>query len=375
MLRHARASLAARWMGRWAATIVAMCAAGATGTALAAPPLYRIVEVGVVQGFEQVWAVDINDNGEVLGQMEMAPPDLRICPFIWRPDTGLHPCRKVYPAASMNVRALNRNGLAAAQRYDRAGDPYPFTWSPAGGFKRLERPGPGTTASVSGVNEAGDVVGSTNPGGGLRAAMWRRSGELIDRHPTGYDGSIGYGINKHGDISGQIMRGIKMEAGLIARDGTVTVFPCLDNVVADDCNGRAWALNNLTQVVGEHQYPGDWRNHAYLWSASTGMRQLTAGGPYAAFSSSASDINDRGEVVGTMSGRIDGVDRSGPFRWSEEDGVHALADLIAPTDPLAGRVSFLRNSATAINRWGAILANAYVDGVFDARALVLVPQR
>lgn len=357
---------------RLAASLLA--AASAAAPSLAAPPLYRITEVGIAEGFEQAWPAGISDHGEVVGQMERPSPDLGICPFVWSPTSGLHRCDTVYPRASLNVRGINRNGLVAAQRYDGSKRPYPFTWSPVGGFKRLERPGPGTWASVFAVNNAGEVVGSSNSGAGLTAAVWRPGLGLVELRPAGYDGSVGYDINKHGAVAAQLMVGFTIRPGVIDRDGQATEFPCLGNV-AGDCTGRSWGLNNIGQVVGEHQYPDDWQTHGFVWSAAGGIQALTAGGPYAAFSSHARDINDRGEAVGTMSGRIDGVEKNGPFRWDAADGAHFLADLIDPADPLAGRVRFLPNTTIAINQAGTIVLTGWIDNVFDARALVLTPVR
>lgn len=364
---------------RCMAALLAGClGCGAGGLAQAAPPSYRIVDLGAQPGFEDMWVSGIDDSGQVVGVLEQSSADGGgWCPYVWQPKTGVHRCETPLPAYSgrLYVNGINRAGVVAATRYDKGHASHAFEWSLHDGFQRLEKPGPGSLTTASHINDGGAVVGSATFGGPPHAVVWRPVDGLVDLHPPGYASSVGYGISDTGVVVGQAAkveywnRPVKIDS-----PGQFTVLPCLDNVMGD-CSGRATAINMHAQVVGESQYSGDWVYHAFIWDSARGMLDLTAGGPYASLTSTAADINEMGQVVGIMSGRINGVLLLGPFYWSPSDGARFLADLIDPADPLAGRVEFLPDTAVAINRWGVIVVNAWVDDIYHARALVLTPVR
>lgn len=69
-------------------------------------------------------------------------------------------------------------------------------------------------------------------------------------------------------------------------------------------------INNLGQVIGTSDLPGDTAYHAFLWNKATGMQDLgTLSGDV---DSQAVGINDRGVVVG---GSIDASGNSRAFVW------------------------------------------------------------
>lgn len=345
-----------------------------SAAAFAAPPLYRITDIGMVEGFGRVFPIDINDHGDVLGVMEQSLPARGARPFVWRPASGLQVGDRLYQAGWLDLVAGNNRGLALAQRYDAFHQLHPFTVSAAGGFRRLQRPAPGSWATAHGLNDAGEVVGSVTDNVQQHAVVWRPGVGLVDVHPAGFQFSAGHAINRHGDIAATLVEWHITKAGLIDRQGHATVFPCLDNVVGD-CRAEASALNDVGQVVGSSQQHGGWRTQAFIWSAADGTRSLMAGGLYADCTSSTQDVNDRGEVVGTLAGTVDGVPVSGPFRWHADDGVGLLADLIDPADPLAGRVRFIMSGRVRINGPGTIVLTGWIDGAPEIHGLVLVPVR
>lgn len=346
--------------------------------AAAAPPMYRVTALEKPEGFHWMWVADINDRGEVLGLLERPYGDLGQCVFIWRPETGTHLCKTVLPQNSVHVRSLNLYRQASGEQVEGTGRGRPITWSLKDGITHLPELGTGEGDNTAyGINDHGEVAGGSSPGLGRHAIVWLADGTLVDRNPADYDGSQAYGINERGDIAVELVRTepeFSTKAGVIDYQGQATEFPCLGNVPGD-CFARSFALNNRGQVVGDSHYDQDRLEHAFIWSANWGIRQLTAGGPYKRFHSSASDINDRGEVVGAMHGEIDGVSLRGPFRWDATDGTHFLVDLIDPTDPLAGRLQLITSRTPKINRWGFIVVNGYIDGVLEPRTLILSPVR
>ena len=123
----------------WIQAAVLMAAMAAPASAQAELPLYRVTDLGPQPGFEDVWAVDINDRGDVLGYLEDDVPQTTLCPFIWHPATGMHRCEVMLPPSSLDVRRLNRDRQVAAIRYDRQPTPYAFTWSLHDGYRRLAK--------------------------------------------------------------------------------------------------------------------------------------------------------------------------------------------------------------------------------------------
>jgi hypothetical protein len=97
---------------------------------------------------------------------------------------------------------------------------------------------------------------------------------------------------------------------------------------------------------------------------------MGAGGPYATWYSDATDINGQGQAVGMMYTEAHGFTGTG-FYWDKSSGMHNLNDLVATTDPWAGRL--LIEGARSINHAGQIAVNGKADGVRRVFLLTPVP--
>jgi probable HAF family extracellular repeat protein len=122
----------------------------------------------------------------------------------------------------------------------------------------------------------------------------------------------------------------------------------------------AWAINDSGQVVGVSDLPGDTTFHAFLWTRSTGMKDIgTLPGDAA---SSASAINKRGDVVGIS---LDQNFNPRAFLW-EAGVMNDLNKLI----PANSTLTLL--TACSINARGEITGLA-MTGSGEAHAYLAVP--
>jgi len=140
-------------------------------------------------------------------------------------------------------------------------------------------------------------------------------------------------------------------------------------------DGRAYALNNLGQVVG---YVGDGEtsgdgDKAFLWDKTTGQMQdlgnlvsdpdTTVGDTWAR----ARGINDAGQVVGESSMFTDSIyeNPKGAFIWDSTNGIQNLRQDVS--DPLVPEF----NGAAGINNAGQIIGE---DDSSGPRAFLLTPK-
>jgi probable HAF family extracellular repeat protein len=215
----------------------------------------------------------------------------------------------------------------------------------------------GTSSEAAGVNNPGEVVGSSTTAAGVSHAFLYRNGLMFDLGTLpGGSASQATAINDRGDIVGySAVNAYGPEfreriQGFAWADGTMRALGalycrCSFNVRYG--TSRALAIANGGQIVGDSETDrGDSFMHAFLWQENV-MRDLGAevgGGGR----SQAAGINDINEVVGTVNGRAflarDGL--------SQELGV------------LPGHTS---SDARAINNKGQVVGNSVTaDGISHA---------
>ncbi len=277
------------------------------------------------------------------------------------------------------------------------------------GFRKL--PGgplediPGTTVAYA-VNEADQITGNT-----LTGAF------LLDGTMRDWDGYGGYGINESGQISGNReldnpyrARPLPLDPAVYTPNkwdnpGVATVYPrgtrqgvYADIYVLNDINdagfavgskrraglagsasflttpafdgvtflstpygGQALAINNLNHVVGAtgtNSTTGAY-SHAYLLDYNTGILQ-DLGTLHGGLTSSAADINEYDQVVGTswlVTELTSVYDPSLYHAFLWQDGV--MNDLNNELPPGSGMIL---TAATAINDNGDIVGMALRDG-------------
>ena len=278
---------------------------GRTHTFVADPPR-RGLRGQPLQDLGTGVAVDINGAGTVLGN-----DGDRV--FVWDRQTGR---RDLGTLGGLSARAtdLNDRGQVVGTMQVPEGDgvvPHAFRWEVRSGRVDL---GVGTATAI---NDLGQVVGLESEMVGF---FWdpRTGREPIIVTPSG--GVTGFSLQITGINDRTQVIGTALQAFLWDRkSGTQS----LDTIGA--LSSDAAAINRRGQVVGRVQDPVADVDHAYRWTRSSGMVDLTSGTDFA-ISAAATAINDRGDVVGNIT---TGTGPAGgeAFLWTRGSGVSRLGTL------------------------------------------------
>jgi probable HAF family extracellular repeat protein len=200
----------------------------------------------------------------------------------------------------------------------------------------------GNNNAALGVNNRGQIVGAaetTNQDPNcvppqvldIEAVVWGPNPGQIEVLPVfpGDSVAVALAINDQGQVVGTSgpcqgpLSGLAFRHAVLWQRDTVTDLGSLGGVTSNAAN----AINNLGQVVGQSDLPGDTATHAFFWQNGV----MTDFGTLPGDSNSmAFDINDKGQVLGVS---CDVNFNCRPFLW--EDGVMTdLNTLIPPNSPL-----------------------------------------
>lgn len=226
-----------------------------------------------------------------------------------------------------------------------------------GEFRYLE----GFAGEASRVSEAGAVVGTGRESlSGSFAYLWQEGRTTRLPVPQGFFTSTGFGINGRGDAVGSGARPGAPSVALLWSGGTVrSLAPLVPGGLA-----AAVAINNAGVVLGTAQ-GSDGELHAVLWRNG----RVVDLGPSTGGTYMPSDLNERGQVVGSMDGDL--LVRA--FLWENgrmkdltPPGMMASAAAINDSGQVVGEVSPLEGTGRPV-LWdgGRVL---YLDELLPADA-------
>jgi uncharacterized membrane protein len=177
---------------------------------------------------------------------------------------------------------INNSGVIAGTTEDNQ----PATWTQEPGLDEMKLPAGFDSAQVFGLNQSGDMVG-------LAAHGAADAGKDPDQ-TRAFEYSQGkFTLLSEAQSKAKAINAAGEVAGENSPDGPVAWTHGVLHRLGGCCGGRALALNNRGQIVGEaNDQQG--RFSAFLWDAAHGLQLV---GPPGSSSSTALAINDAGHVL------------------------------------------------------------------------------
>ena len=216
----------------------------------------------------------------------------------------------------------------------------------------------GLRGDARGLNASGQVTGALLDLYGVadaQAYRWTPGAGSLLLSGVCCGTAWGSDINDAGVIAGTSQ--ISFVSGVRAFRAVGTVMTKLDTLPGSPVEGdtRAYAINASGQIVGDASTPS-FQQHAALWSPANAITDLgTLGGSF----SSASDINDAGQVIGTSYLTGDAVQHF--FVWSSSTGMRDLTAMLGSVVSLAG-INDAGQIAGTIGTGGGSHAFLYTPG-------------
>jgi probable HAF family extracellular repeat protein len=191
--------------------------------------------------------------------------------------------------------AVNASGQVVGYSSTAGGTTHAFSWTQVGGMVDLGTLG-GVSGSVGrGINDLGQVVGDASTASGeWHAFLWTQAGGMVDLGTLGGQWASVTGINNSGQVVGQ---------SYIAGNGLSGTHPfswtsaggMRDLGTLGGVSGYPNDVNASGQVAGRTLLAGNTDFHAFSWTQAGGMVDLGAlGGRF----SEAMSVNASGQVVG-----------------------------------------------------------------------------
>lgn len=326
-------------------------------------PIYTVNELRSPYVQARPLGISLNDIGNVVGAVFTESVATELDPargMLWEGGT-ITPLAVLSDTTYAVALDINEQEyIVGVQGYYTNADGYAVVWN--GDTMRDLGAVAGGSARANAINDWNQIVGastiSDNPI--QYAAVWDNGARCSLGALNPGQWSVAHDINNRGQIVGEsFVPALARGQAFLWENGTMRE---LGSLGSNQRRTTAFAINDAGQVVGAY-LDADWKFHAFHWENGVMQNLYT---PYAG-QSEAKDINNRGQVVGSVGGGSRPYTVQYAALW--QDGV--LFDL---NDYVEDGV-FLQ-SAYAVNEHGQIVAvGSRIGNSPFIGSFLLTPQR
>jgi probable HAF family extracellular repeat protein len=306
----------------------------AAATILAQAPSYVAVDLGALRvGSARIHGINaagqtVGGSGQVYGadrRAFIAGQGAKIR------DLGVLPGGDVSEAFSINnaSQVVGTSNTATSMRA--------FLWTAAAGLRDLGTLPGANSSQAYGINSNGQIVGAS----GTHATLWTNASVQALPSLPGSDWSEAHAINTAGQIVGFSNNSTDGQRAVLWNNGAIQNLGALPG----DSASRANFINDSGTVVGASE--NSTGSRAFVWTAAGGIKSLGADGTY----SEAFGLNNNGQVVGQTGNSLG----THAFIWSVSTGMLDLNDIVT------GPANLVLTGAFAINDRGLIVAFGIID--------------
>ena len=218
----------------------------------------------------------------------------------------------------------------------------------------LDDPAATGGTSANAINDSGEVVGTYSAGGTQSGFLFSNGTYITLNDPLGADGTLANGINNAGQIVGEYLDAHGSTHGFLFSNGTYTTIDDPLGINGTDAKG----INDAGEIVG-YYLDGSSVAHGFVYNNGT---YITLNDPSAANGTFAEGINNAGQVVGYY---LNSSDVAHGFVYS--NGKYFNFDNSA-----AGKGAGEGTFAFAIDNAGQV-SGYYVGGGFDVAGFLAKP--
>ena len=303
---------------------------------------YSITEIKPLPNHNEIEAYSINNKGQVVGLSEQLGSPLQSS-FLWDLENGT---RNI---GDINARDINDFGQVAG--ISITGNL--IIWDSVNGLESYQI-GSFANENSPSINDLSQVAGTTyNPNKGY---FWDDTNGIQILNSLGTV-SFANDINDSGQIVGEYFTATGHRSYIWDKDNG------MQDLDLSNYWSEAYAINEISQIVGKSIFDEDintGRVKAFIWDQTNGIQVLDHSN---SIGSSALDINNSGQVVGTL---INSNNTHEAIIW-ENGSAFLLKDLL-----IDGFEWERLLKASSINEFGQIVGTGIIDN--EIHSFLLTPQ-
>jgi len=265
----------------------AVCVLGVGTTVQAASPLYTITGLGNFGGASA--ASGINNLGQVVGQADVDAGNYHA--FLWTQAGGMKDLGVLPGDTSSTAISINDTGQVVGVSQPQGGNPpRGFMWQAEIGMSDIAGTSGLYTQPIV-ITNSGQIAGYASPDGFLQSNFGFTYSSQGGISPVSLSGVTTYGVEALNDSGEMVVDAPQSATSLFVASGQNPVEIAGGGLT----EATASAMNASGTVVGSASSNLGGNSHAFVWSQSTGLLDIT---PIPGGDAFAQAVNGNGDVVG-----------------------------------------------------------------------------